>query len=175
MSEQRNLILAVLISMGIFAAFHFFYEVPRAERLHALAMQEQAEHAGNQVQGRADSPSADVSAVGEGSIVPRSQARAESPRVPMNNQRLYGSVPLKGIRLDDLTFADYFTTIENKEHVDLLSPSGTESPYFAKFGWAARRPGPRGTRRRHAVEGRRRRRRAPDAGPPGLPQLGQRA
>ena len=135
MNDQRNLILAVVASIAILVFFHFEYEVPRAERMHQLELAEHHDQAGDQISGREDAPSADISAVDSKPVVSRADALTGQTRVKIANPRLYGSLPLKGDRIDDLTFTDYFTTIQHAAHVDLLSPSGTESPYFAVFGW----------------------------------------
>jgi YidC/Oxa1 family membrane protein insertase len=63
-------------------------------------------------------------------------------RVKIDTPRLHGSIDLDGGRLDDLTLATYHETVDPKSpEVVLLSPSGTENPYLAEFGWVATTPG----------------------------------
>src|SRR5947209_4418076 len=59
-----------------------------------------------------------------------------SPRIPIDTPRLKGSIALKGARLDDLALTQYRETVDPKSPpIVLLSPSGTERPFYAEFGW----------------------------------------
>ena len=141
MENNRNLFLALAISFVILVGFHFVYEVPRQERLKQIQAQEEAlngTHTASQIGAKADTPAADVSVTARGPADEAVKPRAEAltgKRDPIENPQLQGSLALGGIRFDDLTFKNYYTAIDHKEHVDLLSPSGTETPYYASFGW----------------------------------------
>ncbi|WP_439149275.1 membrane protein insertase YidC [Sulfitobacter sp.] len=68
----------------------------------------------------------------------RADALEQAPRVPVETDRLTGSISLLGGRVDDLRLKDYRTTIEDDAPiVTLLSPAGTEDAYYALYGWAA--------------------------------------
>ena len=136
MPEQRNLIIALLLSALILGGFHFLYEKPKLEHMKQLAEVERQDTPSHQVAGRADSPAANVSALTEEPVQPRSDVIAAQSRLKIENPRLYGSLSLQGIRFEDLTFKDYFTAVDHQTHVDLLSPTDTEAPYFAALGWS---------------------------------------
>jgi YidC/Oxa1 family membrane protein insertase len=144
--EQRNLILAILVSIAILLGFQFFYEAPRIEQ----ARQQQA-----QIKPQAEAPAAPGVAPAPVPTGPtaaelsRDAALAASPRVPINTKRLHGSVALKGGRLDDLTLVDYRLTVaKGSPEIVLLSPVGAPEPYYGETGWVAtaggavRLPGP---------------------------------
>ena len=142
--QNRNLFTAVALSLLLLLGFHQFYEVPRLERQRQLAAEEQASQGpqGGDSQvagGTGDSPSARLSTLPEeaaAEIVDRGDALGNSGgRIKIDNPQLFGSVAKTGILFDDLTFANYYTALDHKNHVDLLSPKGTESPYYATFGW----------------------------------------
>ncbi|MFA5580813.1 MAG: membrane protein insertase YidC [Paracoccaceae bacterium] len=62
---------------------------------------------------------------------------AESARVPIETDRLRGSISLVGGRLDDLSLRDYKDTLEpESDIVTLLSPVGGPNAYYAVHGWA---------------------------------------
>src|SRR6185369_12714915 len=61
---------------------------------------------------------------------------AASPRIAIDTPRLKGSIALKGARIDDLSLVAYRETVDPASPaITLLSPSGTEHPFYAEFGW----------------------------------------
>ena len=58
-----------------------------------------------------------------------------SNRVPFENEHIMGSINLQGLRIDDLQFKKYYTTIDQKNNVTLLSQS---KAYFSEFGWISK-------------------------------------
>ncbi|MDK3073443.1 membrane protein insertase YidC [Sedimentitalea sp. JM2-8] len=67
----------------------------------------------------------------------RQETLAEAPRVEIDTPRLTGSISLLGGRIDDLSLKDYRETIDPQSPiVTLLSPVGTDSAYYALYGWA---------------------------------------
>ena len=61
---------------------------------------------------------------------------AETPRSRSRRRRVAGSISLIGARLDDLTLLDYSETADPKSpKIELLSPDGSEHPYYVDFGW----------------------------------------
>lgn len=138
MSDQRNLILAIVLSVGIILAFQFFYEMPRMREAQQRAEAERAA-TGELVQPQAPPGQAPAA----GAAIPaqpmtRAQALAQSPRIPIDNGRVHGSLSLKGARFDDVTLADYRETVDpSSPEIVLLSPPGSPNPYFAEHGWVA--------------------------------------
>ncbi|MDJ0822649.1 MAG: membrane protein insertase YidC [Paracoccaceae bacterium] len=65
------------------------------------------------------------------------EAVAEAPRLPIETDRVVGSISLTGGRIDDLSLKDYRVTLdEGAEIVQMLDPVGTENAYYALYGWA---------------------------------------
>jgi len=61
----------------------------------------------------------------------------DAPRVPIETDRVQGSISLAGGRIDDLSLKDYRITLdENSDIVHLLEPVGSDDPQYALFGWA---------------------------------------
>jgi YidC/Oxa1 family membrane protein insertase len=141
--EQRNLLLAIVLSVAILIAFQFVFERMRPPQPPGPAP-------GTPVTApatppAAPAPSAATSAPGAApaqAAQTRQAAIGERPRVRIDTPRLHGSIDLDGGRLDDLTLATYHETVDPRSpEVVLLSPSGTENPYLAEFGWVAASPG----------------------------------
>ena len=61
----------------------------------------------------------------------------DAPRIAIETPTLKGSISLLGGRIDDLSLRKYRDTLDpDAEIVNLLSPIGTNAPYYALFGWA---------------------------------------
>ena len=141
--EQRNLLIAIVLSVGILIGFQFVFQ-----RLHPPVP-----HVGTEAPApAAQSQSPATSTARPGTIAPGASAEkasktldealANQPRVKIDTPRLHGSIALKGGRFDDLTLAKYHETVDPKSpEVLLLSPPGTANPYLAEFGWVAAEPG----------------------------------
>jgi YidC/Oxa1 family membrane protein insertase len=66
---------------------------------------------------------------------------AQGPRVTFSTDQVLGSIALKGARIDDVRLAKQRETIDpNSPPVPVLSPVGTEHPYYAEFGWSPADP-----------------------------------
>jgi len=140
MSDQRNLILAVVLSIGIILMFQLFYEMPRIREEQARLEQMATEQSETTLPlpsreaGTIAVPGSDAAAT----MQDREQALADAERVPIDNGRLHGSLSLKGGRIDDLTLADYRLTVDaNSAEIELLNPVGSPDPYFIEYGWVA--------------------------------------
>ena len=69
-------------------------------------------------------------------IVTVADALKADRRVAIKNSKLSGSLRVKGARFDNLNLLKYKQTLEeNSPEVELLQPSGTNTPYYAEFGW----------------------------------------
>jgi len=143
--EQRNLLIAIVLSVGILIAFQFAFERMRPAQPPAPPTTPAATAPAtpsNPAATRSAPPSATGAAAPPQTAESREVAIAEQPRVKIDTPRLHGSIGLDGGRLDDLTLATYHETVDPKSpEVVLLSPSGTKEPYFADFGWVAADPG----------------------------------
>jgi len=127
MEQQRNLIIAVVLSIAILFGFQYF--LPSAKP----PIPAPSQRAGQASQGVAPSVPADLAAPAPAT---RSAALSKSPRIRISTPRLEGSINLVGARLDDLTLSGYReTTAPDSPLVQLLSPDGTASPYLVDFGW----------------------------------------
>jgi YidC/Oxa1 family membrane protein insertase len=153
MTDNKNTILAIVLSALVLIAWQFFVGMPqekaRQQQLQQQQQQQQQQHkqtaqqpaqtgqpaqappqAGPaQVPGQAAQPAAPTS-------VSRADALATSARVPIATDSLQGSIALKGGRIDDLALIKFRETVDPKSPpIVLLSPSGTADPFYAEFGW----------------------------------------
>jgi YidC/Oxa1 family membrane protein insertase len=137
-NETRNVILAIVLSIGIFIGFDFFYAGPARERAQA----ERAEI--EQSQGAARSAEAQGDAIGTPETPTTTEparreqvlAASAAARVPIDTGAVDGSISLEGARIDDLNLRGYHRTVDDSSpEVTLLAPSNTEFGHYAFFGW----------------------------------------
>lgn len=138
MSENRNTIIAIVLSALVLIAWQYFYNIPQMEKDRA-AHQAQSELAKSQSKSQgeaAPNTTAPGQSAAGSAVVARDVAIASKPRVQINTPRLSGSISLTGARIDDLLLAKYRETVDPASPaIELFSPSGTASPYYAEFGW----------------------------------------
>ncbi len=131
MNENRNLIVASILSLALLLGWEYFVAKPQMER--ERAQQAQLLHAPKHEQ---KPETVRVNQAGPGSLT-RTQALAHGgARVPIETPSVDGSLVLKGARFDDLRLKNYRETVDPKSpEIVLFSPEGTPYPYYAMFGW----------------------------------------
>lgn len=140
MSDQKNLILAIVLCFLIIFGFQYFFPDPQIQQQQQQQTSEQAQGTG--AAGQAPSPDGTAEAPTiPGSAIPNENAREQSlqktQRVNINTPSLHGSISLTGARLDDLTLVKYRETVDpTSPEIKLLSPVGSATPYYAEFGWS---------------------------------------
>jgi YidC/Oxa1 family membrane protein insertase len=149
--DNKNLIIAVLLSLVVMMGWQYFIAAPKmreeqARKEYTKELEAQRTGAKPQgVPGVATSPTADgvttsPTVAGQPALAPvsREESLKASPRLAIKTPSLEGSIALKGGRLDDLVLVKYRETVDpNSAKVVLLSPAGGPHPYFAEYGWVA--------------------------------------
>src|SRR6195952_5613239 len=152
MTDNRNTILAVILSGLVLIAWQCFYNMPQMEKQRAQQAQSELSKPapqpgatstpGTTPQAGAPAPSANAPGATQPAsaplVVTRDVAIAASPRIKIDTPRVSGSIALKGARIDDLALVQFRETVDPKSPaIVLFSPSGTANPYYAEFGWVA--------------------------------------
>lgn len=138
---QRNMIFAIVLSLGVLALWQFFIAGPRQEadrvRIEAERKLKEAPKPGTTT-GAPQSTAGQAPAALPVAKLTRAQAITEGPRVAIETPSLRGSLNLRGALIDDLTLTHYHETVEpGSPNVNYLSPLSAPEPYFAEFGWLA--------------------------------------
>ena len=149
MTDNRNTILAVILSGLVLLGWQYFFNLPQMEKQRAqshiqaeIAKQTPRNDSTTPQAGAAPTPSANSPAMTQPAstapAVDRDTAIASAPRVKIDTPRLIGSISLKGARIDDLSLVQFRETVDpTSPAIVLYSPSGTAAPYYAEFGWVA--------------------------------------
>jgi YidC/Oxa1 family membrane protein insertase len=143
--DNRNLLLAIALSVIVMVGWNFFYGMPKLDQQRAG--QPQATATQQPQSGVLQPPSAPgtvpqaappAAVAGAGALMPREEALKLGPRVTIDSGSLSGSIALVGGRLDDLSLKNYRDTVDPKSaNIVLFTPAGTKDAYYADFGWLA--------------------------------------
>lgn len=127
-NENKNLILAIVLCAAILMGYQFFFDKPQNPATPAQTTDTMHHQ-----------DTAPVSAQKkETPILKREDAIVQAARIPLLSETLKGSINTQGGRLDDILLLKYReTTDPESKHVPLLSPAGTQNPFFAEFGWVS--------------------------------------
>src|SRR5690606_9214435 len=140
-SDNRNVILAVVLSMIVLFGWQFFIAGPQLEQAQRqaeirAAQQAEAEQLAMPQASAEDGAAAATS--GTQIFADRDSALAASNRVEISTLDLEGSINLTGARIDDLELKQYRETVEpDSAIIALLKPAGLPDAYFIEQGWVA--------------------------------------
>jgi YidC/Oxa1 family membrane protein insertase len=152
--ENKNFILAMVLSLGVIVGWQIFFGQPALKQVQeqAATQPQQQDQTGTAPAGSEGIPQAPAAvdgttpqaapgtaAVPGGQLaLPREAVLQQSKRVTIDTPRVSGSINLKGARLDDLRLKDYHETVDDSSPtIVLLSPAGAQGAFFADQGWVA--------------------------------------
>ena len=127
MNEQKNLFLAIGLSIAIIVIFQFL--MPSTQPIQKSNIEN------NEIIEPATSIDEQTSA-SINIIKPKEEILNNNQRVFIETPALKGSINLKGAILDDLELSDYKISLdENSKNIELFLPDGTSNPYYVEIGW----------------------------------------
>ncbi len=149
MPDNRNTILAVVLSGLVLLGWQYFYNIPTMEKQRAAEQAQRQTNPATPAPGAAANSSTPTPAGGSSSaaipggpavtpaaVQSRDTVLAASPRVKIDTPSLAGTIALKGARIDDVALVKYRETVDPKSPaIELFSPSGTKEPFYAEFGF----------------------------------------
>ena len=126
MNEQKNLYLAIGLSLAIIIFFQLMFPSQPIQPNIAddSEVLEPATSIDGQVVEKVDT------------VQPRDSILQTTKRVSFENSSIKGSINLKGAIIDDLILSKYKTSLDpNSDNIQLLLPDGTANPYYIETGW----------------------------------------
>ena len=126
MNEQRNLYLAIGISIAIIIFFQIL--------IPTQPIDTQSNENDEVLEPAASIDEQNKKVVDE--IFSKDEVVNSTNRVLFKNNSIEGSINLKGAILDDLILSKYKTSLEDdSDNIQLLLPDGTANPYYIETGW----------------------------------------
>lgn len=124
MDDQKNFILAIVLSGLVMLGYWFFFGKPLAEQARKDALAERAAAEQNIIP--PEIPAA----------IPREQAITSGTRVKINSAQFSGSFNTLGLQFDDLRLKNFNQTLEeDSESVIMLTPEGSEHAALIFDNW----------------------------------------
>jgi len=139
--ENRNLILAVVLSMAVLFGWQVMVVQPELEKEQAL-MAERAKQAQAAGEVTPVAPAA-TGTPQAGVATPPGQPVTQRPvdtakRILIDAPLVKGSFSLQGARIDDIILTGYRETLDaDSENIHFLKKFSSDTPFFAEFGWSS--------------------------------------
>ena len=133
MNEQRNVILAVVLSIAILIGWQAFL-LPTPEEVQQQIASGESVDTTPRIN---ENGTITHSISSDAAVMPREDVIAQDIRITIDTPRLSGSLRTKGARLDDVVLKDHKLAVEEgSDNVVLFAPRGAQNPYYAEFGWS---------------------------------------
>ncbi len=129
MEDQKNFILALVLSGMVMMGYWFFFAKPLAEEAQINAQFEKA-----QAEAQAKLELVPEAAIKP--VLPRGTIATPGQRIKIETPSLYGSFLVEGMRFDDIHLKNYKQTIKKgSDNLILLSPEGTDHAAYIFDNW----------------------------------------
>lgn len=143
-SDNKNLLLAIILSVMVMIGWNYFFGVPQVDK--ARQQTQSQKNPQDTVPGAekqlapAPTPTQPGALPSAAPVLVRDRAKAiaDEPRIAIKTPALRGSIALTGSRFDDIAFGNYRETVKpDSPNVILFSPQDAPNGYYADFGWVA--------------------------------------
>ena len=139
--ENRNLIMAVALSMIVLLGWQMLVIQPEMEREAAEQERIAAEMAKSgtttQATGQPSVSAANgTPTIGGSAATPKAVETAK--RIVIDAPLVRGSFSVRGARLDDVILTGYKESLDDdSDNIHFLQKTGSDMPFFAEFGWSS--------------------------------------
>ena len=126
MENQKNLFLAIVISMAIIFGFQLL--VPQPEKAPIAEEQTFEEN----------SVELSIQNTNNQIVINRDEVISSSGRVVFDNGKIKGSINLEGGFIDDLVLEEFRETLDpTSDLIEFLNPLGSQDAYYLDTGWVS--------------------------------------
>ena len=142
--ENRNLVLAVVLSMAVLFGWQIFVVQPELEKEQArMALDTKTESLTTQQNGAPVAPQSSNDVMGSRRLAgvkapgPELAFTETEKRILIDAPLVRGSFSIKGSRIDDIVLTGYQENLNpDSENIHFLKKVSSSSPFFAEFGWS---------------------------------------
>ena len=135
--ESRNLILAIVLSIGVLLIWSLFIEDPYQQTMTNNNSDVNLDSSNlDSLESQSIDEIEDILETGDTNSISLDLALREDERVQINTNNILGSINLKGLKIDDITLKNYKETLEEESDlIRVLRPYNTSDGYEVTFGW----------------------------------------
>ena len=133
--DNKNLILAITLSVGILLLWTVLFETPPADVPNKNSISIDKDQV-DQSQMSIESFEFDSDVSKKEDMITIEESLSKSNRIEIQTPSISGSINLKGLKIDDLTLNKFNEELnEESKKIRFLSPSDTENGTEISFGW----------------------------------------
>lgn len=130
--DLKSFYIAILLSALIVLGVNYFFPKQPAKTADTQAEVAVADAEVSAEEGATQTTEKDAEPV----YADLAQTLAQDARLKLENEKVSGSIRLKGARFDEVLLTKYKQTIEDgSPAVELFAPAKTETAFFAQYGW----------------------------------------
>ena len=135
--ESRNLIIAIVLSIGVLLIWSLFIEDPYQQTMTNNNSDVNLDSSNlDSLESQSIDEIEDILETGNINSISLDDALREDERVQINTNNILGSINLKGLKIDDITLKNYKETLEEESDlIRVLRPYNTRDGYEVTFGW----------------------------------------
>ena len=135
--ESRNLILAIVLSIGVLLIWSLFVEDPYQQPMTNNNSDVNLDSSNlDSLESQSIDEIEDILEANDTNSISLDIALREDERVQINTNNILGSINLKGLKIDDITLKNYKETLdEESDLIRVLRPYNTRDGYEVTFGW----------------------------------------
>ena len=139
--ENRNLIMAVALSMVVLLGWQILVIQPEMEReaveQERIATEMAQSSAASKPTGHPSVSAANGNPTVGGSVAPLGAAQS-AKRIMIDAPLVRGSFSTRGARLDDVILTGYKESLDDdSDNIHFLKKTNSERPFFVEFGWSS--------------------------------------
>ncbi len=126
--DNKNVFIAIALSMSVLLFWAAFFETPRPKKDNIAQEQNKVSE---------DKITPNISESFKIETVSRKDALKNSKRIKIENSNIIGSMSLQGAVIDDISFKRHKQNLENNLNVEFLNPAQTENGFYVETGWTS--------------------------------------
>ena len=127
--DNRNVFVAIALSMSVLLFWAAFFETPRPVEKDQIQNKDKVK--------TENSITPNINEMLKLKEISREEAIKKSKRITIENENVIGSLSLIGGLIDDISFKKHKQDLKNNENVQFLNPSEIENGFFVETGWTS--------------------------------------
>ena len=130
--ENRNVFVAICLSMAVLLFWGAFFETPKPidKNLQQQNSQKKDDEINKNI-------TPNIKETIKINTVSREDSINKDGRVSIENNNIIGSISLKGGLIDDVSFKNHKQDLKENKNVVFLNPKETKDGFFVETGWTS--------------------------------------